>query len=85
MTKPLVQGQIGYWVNGELVHMPKKRPSSKSNSPETAYLKRNREREKELNALDTWQCQMNSIEPMQNFVKGLQNASVEILNQYGIS
>jgi len=75
MTKPLVQGQIGYWVNGELIHMPKKRPSSKSNSPETAYLTRNREREEELNALDAWQCQMNSLEPMQNFVKGLQNAS----------
>jgi len=24
MTKPLVQGQIGYWENGKLVHMPKK-------------------------------------------------------------
>jgi len=28
MTKALMQGRIGYWVNGELVHMPKSRSSN---------------------------------------------------------
>eukprot|EP00592_Proboscia_alata_P023806 CAMPEP_0194406372 /NCGR_PEP_ID=MMETSP0176-20130528/4606_1 /TAXON_ID=216777 /ORGANISM="Proboscia alata, Strain PI-D3" /LENGTH=552 /DNA_ID=CAMNT_0039205571 /DNA_START=38 /DNA_END=1696 /DNA_ORIENTATION=+ len=83
MTKPLVQGQIGYWVNGELVHMPKKRPSPKSKYPETAHLKRNRERKEKLNALAARRCQKklldnfnrNTIQPPRNFIEGLKNAS----------
>jgi len=51
MTKPLVQGQIGYWANGKLVHMPKRRPDNlnPSNinhgaSNASAHMTRNRER-----------------------------------------
>jgi len=46
MTKPLVQGQIGYWVNGNLVLMPKKRTNNsdpKSDHIEYTHIKRNRE------------------------------------------
>jgi len=43
MTKPLVQGQIGYWVDGKLVYMPK-RKNEKIHHDEKDHVKRNRER-----------------------------------------
>jgi len=46
MTKALMQGQIGYWVNGELVYMPKRRSSNID--CEEALRKRDRERKEEL-------------------------------------
>merc|ERR1719401_1881534 len=59
MTKPRVQGQIGYWVDGQLVHMPKRKQAT-INREEKAHQKRNRERRKQVMALRKERAEQSS-------------------------
>ena len=82
MTKPLVQGQIGYWADGKLVYMPKRsQPPAKTLKIvcEEAHTKRNRER-KEAVAFQRRQRDKNLSSGLksntpQRFVEDLRNAS----------
>jgi len=65
MTKPLVQGQIGYWANGKLLHMPKRGGTSKPQSVkvEDSHTKRNRLRREQLAACPRRQERLNLVDP----------------------
>lgn len=88
MTKPLVQGQIGYWVDGNLVHMPKRKKGKVKKVDD--HVKRNIDRKTELiarrlqqdrlvNAARERDMRVSSlivIEPLKNASKSGRIASV---------
>jgi len=71
MTKPLVQGQIGYWANGKLVRMPKKHTGTNSDQKANTHIKRNRERRWALIARQRRQKTLAQLKLRQNIPQSL--------------